>query len=307
MKGLRNLGQTCYFNAAVQCMLYCPNLTNYFLAGCDQDVNPRKKLASAFSTTYAQFARDYWTSRNMDEPNDASAVYDAFTRGCRDFDKGQQHDAHEALMNMLDKLHEGLCRMKPMSLGVAHRPELCQQAWQDKHPASVISEVFRGQLEMSVQGSGYSSVTHEHFTSLSLAITDSTSLVQCLQRHLSTEELTDFKVDGNIIPATLTKKFTYLPRILIVHLKRFDDTDKLNKFIDYSSELNLGPFTAVHDHHYQLFAVCLHRGDMDQGHYVACCEVKGHWYYMDDDSVAKMTNINDIIQRDAYVLMYKRL
>jgi ubiquitin C-terminal hydrolase len=160
---------------------------------------------------------------------------------------------------------------------------------------------------MRVEGSGYSSVTHEHFTSLSLAITDSTSLAQCLQRHLACEDLTDFRIDGKVVPASLTKRFTYLPRILIIHLKRFDDTDKLDKFIDYSSELDLGAFSVVADHHYQLFGVCLHRGDMEQGHYVACCEVKGHWYYMDDDSVAKMTNINDIIQRDAYVLLYKRL
>ena len=309
MKGLPNAGQTCYFNAAVQCLVYSPNMTNYFLAGCaTADLNAKKKGSSTLAGAYAAFVHDYWTAEGAEA--DASDVFAAFTKACKGFAPDQQHDAHEAMMSLLDKLHDGLSKLKPGELAVADRPEVRRKPWLDglKGACSVVSEVFRGQVEAEIVAPGYTSVSHDHFTCLSLAVNDAASLSQCLQRHMAPERLTDFKVDGNVIEATMTKRFTYLPRVLVVHLKRFDGSDKIDRFIDYQSELDLGPFaTPECQRYYQLFAVCLHRGTTDDGHYCAMCEVKGRWYLLDDDAVAPMSNVNDIIQKDAYMLLYKRL
>lgn len=311
MKGLHNAGQTCYFNAAVQCLAYCPNMTNYFLAGhAETDLNPRLKGASSVAGAYAEFVRDYWTKDVTTEPADSAQLYAAFVKACRGFAPFQQHDAHEALVCLLDKLHEGLSRMKPNEHAVAHRPEVCRKPWLEgmKGCASVVTEVFRGQVEAQVHAPGYASVSHDHFTCLSLAVHEASSLAQCFQRHMAPETLTDFKVDDAPIAATLTKRFTYLPRILIVHLKRFDACDKIDRFIDYPAELDLGAYTVAGcQHHYQLFGVCLHRGSVSDGHYTTCGEVKGRWHFMDDEASSHMKNINDIIQKDAYVLLYKRL
>ena len=308
MKGLANGGQTCFFNSAVQCLLYTPNMTNYFLSQKDaEDLNVKKKGSSGLAAAYGEFVREYWTK----EEAAVAPVYSAFLKACRGFSPGQQHDAHEAMVCLLDKLHDGLSRLKPdASVAVADRPGVARKAWTDglKNCASVVSEVFRGQVEAQVQATGYTSVTHDHFTCLSLAVNDASSLVHCIQRHMAPEDLQDFKVDGQTIAATLTKRFTYLPRVLVVHLKRFDGCDKIDRFIDYPMELDLKLFAVPEcEHHYQLFAVCLHRGTPDDGHYTAVAEVKGRWHSMDDETVAPMKNINDIIQRDAYVLLYKRL
>lgn len=310
MKGLPNAGQTCYFNAALQCLVYCPNMTNYFLAGHEtHDVNPKKKLAGALATAYASFSRLYWT-QDAATAMDPSEVRAAFGKACRGFAPNQQHDAHEALVAILDKLHDGLSKLKPGDLAVTLRPDVRVKPWTDslKGACSVVSEVFRGQLETEVQAPGYASVSHDHFTCLSLAVTDATTLNQCLQRHMAPETVDDFKVDDRVLQASLTKRFTYLPRILIIHLKRFDGDGKIDRFIDYPAELNLEEFAVPEcAHHYGLFGVCMHHGAANDGHYSAVCEVKGQWYVMDDDAATPLGNINDIIQRDAYVLLYKRL
>lgn len=310
MKGLPNFGQTCYFNAAIQCLAYSPNLVNYLLAaGCvESDLNPKRKGASSVASAFASYARDYWT--NTGDQADPSDLFKAFIKACK-FKLDTPHDAHEALVCLIDKLHEGLSRLKPGTQSVALRPEVSRKPWVDslKGECSVVTEVFRGQLETQVQAPGYTSVSYDHFTCLSLAVTDATSLVQCVQRHMAPEQVLDFKVDdGTVAEATLTRKFAYLPRILVVHLKRFDGQGKIVRFIDYPCELDLGQYAAAEcQHHYQLFAVCLHRGTTEDGHYAVLGEVKGKWFAMDDETVAPLTDINSIIDKDGYVLLYKRL
>lgn len=311
MKGLPNAGHTCYLNAALQCLLYSANMTNYFLSGQDvQDACAKKKLASALGLAYGELARDYW--RRPGESADPTAVREAFVRACRGFAPQRQHDAHEAMVCILDRLHDGLSRLKPGGLGVAQRPEVRREAWLAdlRGACSVVSEVFRGQMEQVVEAEGYASTTYDHFTSLSLAVNDAASLAQCLHRHMADERLPDFVVDGQCAPATLRRRFTYLPRILVVHLKRFDGAGaKIDRYVDYPSELDLGEFAVPEcPRHYQLFAVCLHRGPQaDGGHYTALGEVKGTWFAMDDESVQRLEDINHIIQKDAYLLLYRRL
>ena len=312
MKGLPNAGHTCYLNAALQCLLYCANMTNYFLAeGEVQDACKKKKLASALGLAYGELVRDYW--RRAGTQADPTAVREAFVKACRGFAPQRQHDAHEAMVCLLDRLHDGLSRLKPGAAAVAACPGVRREAWGAdlKGACSVVSEVFRGQVEQTVRAEEYASTTCDHFTSLSLAVKDATSLSQCLQRHMADETVADFRVaDDRHVPATLTKRFTYLPRILVIHLKRFDSSGaKIDRFIDYPAELDMGEYTAPDcPRHYQLFAVCLHRGtETGGGHYAALGEVKGAWFEMDDDSARRMDDINNIIQRDAYVLLYRRL
>lgn len=310
MKGLPNEGQTCFFNAAVQCLTYCPNIANYFLAGLEQaDVCPKRKGASGVAMAMARFVRDYWTTEGGKA--DASELYMAFTKACRTFPPHQQHDAHLALVALLDKMHDGLSRLKPGTHAVCLRPGVCRKPWTDslKGSCSVVSEVFRMQIEAVAEGDGFSSVSHDHVTCLSLPVNELTSVGQCLAKYMEPETLASYRVDGGpAAEARVTKRFTYLPRILVLHLNRFDGTSKIDRFVEYTFEMSLGQYCAPEcEHHFRLFAVCLHRGNQDGGHYTACCEVKDRWYVLDDERTSVLHNINDTIQRDAYVLLYKRL
>lgn len=311
MKGLPNLGDTCYFNAALQCLVFSPNTSNYMLRGCEtSDVNNKRKLASALATSFADFTRQYWLNGAVGDVADASHVFAAFTKACKGFPPGQQHDAHEALVHLLDKMHEGLSRMKPGNLATMKVVQVNGPHWSSslKHETSVFSEVFRGQVEHKVTSVGYDNITYDHFTTLSLPIHEASSLSACFTKFMEPEHLEGFEVDSVAVSATLTKVFTYLPRVLVVHLKRFTGQEKVDRFVDYPFELNLCPFSkAGIDASYELFAVCFHRGSSTHGHYTMCGEAMGHWFYIDDEVSKQMHDINHVIQRDAYILLYKRL
>ena len=300
---MTNYGNTCYFNAAVQCLVYVPNMSNYFLQHAEVgDLNGRRKGARGLAAAYAEFVRAYWTTGAPADPADASDLYRAFMTACRGFPQDCEHDAHEALLCVLDKLHDGLSRMKPGDCGVSRHPRVCAEAWTAglKGETSVVSEVFRGQIEQCV--TGVPGVSHDHFTCLSLGVHDSSCLAACMHKFMAPEMLED--------GTGICRRFTYLPRVLAVHFKRFDGSgQKIDKFVDYPFELDLSAYVAGEEveHHYQLFSVCLHRGTADSGHYVTCGEVKGNWFTCDDSNATPLRDINDVIQRDAYVLLYRRL
>uniref|UniRef100_A0A8D2LAP8 Ubiquitin carboxyl-terminal hydrolase n=1 Tax=Varanus komodoensis TaxID=61221 RepID=A0A8D2LAP8_VARKO len=95
-----------------------------------------------------------------------------------------------------------------------------------------------------------------------------------------------------------TKKFDLwsLPRILVVHLKRFSYNrywrDKLDTVVEFPiRDLNMSEFVcdpAASPYVYDLIAVSNHYGGMGVGHYTAYAKnkVNGKWYYFDDSSVS---------------------
>uniref|UniRef100_A0AAR2JCP7 Ubiquitin carboxyl-terminal hydrolase n=1 Tax=Pygocentrus nattereri TaxID=42514 RepID=A0AAR2JCP7_PYGNA len=110
-----------------------------------------------------------------------------------------------------------------------------------------------------------------------------------------------------------TKKFDLwsLPRVLVVHLKRFSYNrcwrDKLDTVVDFPiRDLNMSEFVCdpkAGPYIYDLVAVSNHYGGMGGGHYTAYAKNKtdGKWYYFDDSSVSSASEdqiVNFSLKRD---------
>uniref|UniRef100_A0A673I0D6 Ubiquitin carboxyl-terminal hydrolase n=1 Tax=Sinocyclocheilus rhinocerous TaxID=307959 RepID=A0A673I0D6_9TELE len=105
-----------------------------------------------------------------------------------------------------------------------------------------------------------------------------------------------------------TKKFDLwsLPRILVVHLKRFSYNrcwrDKLDTVVDFPiRDLNMSEFVCdpkADPYVYDLIAVSNHYGGMGGGHYTAYSKNKmdGKWYYFDDSSVSSSTEDQIVVR-----------
>lgn len=114
-----------------------------------------------------------------------------------------------------------------------------------------------------------------------------------------------------------TKKFDLwsLPKILVVHLKRFSYNrywrDKLDTVVEFPVRaLNMSEFVcdrAARPYVYDLIAVSNHYGAMGVGHYTAYAKnrLNGKWYYFDDSSVS-LASEDQIVTKAAYVLFYQR-
>ncbi len=309
MRGLLNAGNTCYLNAALQCVLYVPQLTNYFLSPCANDDLLKKRLnACAVANEYAALVRALWGTPPT-EPLSSEALRVALAKVHKTFGNAtMQHDAHEALVALLHTLHDALAKTSPIQESLA-APHVHLDSWNahNKGNYSFLTELFQGQMRVTVAGPGYVSTSYDHFWDLSLAVDGMTgSVAQAVARHLEPTTVDGFKQGDEYITVDITRQFVYLPLILVVHLKRFDNRrNKLDKFVDYAVDMDV-PFAGSQVAHYQLFAVCLHSGDVAGGHYAAMCESHGRWFYLDDASAQPVQDLNAIIQRDAYVLLYRR-
>lgn len=115
-----------------------------------------------------------------------------------------------------------------------------------------------------------------------------------------------------------TKKFDLwrLPKILVIHLKRFSyknkySKDKIKMLVDFPlKDLDLSEFVkgeGAEDSMYDLVAVSNHYGDLGGGHYTAYAYHRNEnkWYDYNDSSVREVSE-KDICTPSAYLLFYKR-
>uniref|UniRef100_M4BGP8 Ubiquitin carboxyl-terminal hydrolase n=1 Tax=Hyaloperonospora arabidopsidis (strain Emoy2) TaxID=559515 RepID=M4BGP8_HYAAE len=111
--GLRNLGNTCFMNSALQCLSHVELLTRYFLSNkYKKDLNHDNPLGTGgnLAAEYDVLLKELWfgTAPSTSPANFKRAV----SRFAPQFSGFQQHDAQELLAYIIDGLHEDLNRVK---------------------------------------------------------------------------------------------------------------------------------------------------------------------------------------------------
>lgn len=111
--GLTNLGNTCFFNSALQCILHSDLLIDYMRSGkYKSDLAPRNplgtkcQLVNAFATL---ISRIYTQKVTIEAPKEILSIIASYAPHFAGF---AQQDAHELLIFFLDLLHEDMNRVK---------------------------------------------------------------------------------------------------------------------------------------------------------------------------------------------------
>ncbi|XP_060030632.1 inactive ubiquitin carboxyl-terminal hydrolase 50 isoform X2 [Erinaceus europaeus] len=222
--GLRNLGNTCYMNAILQCLCSISPLVEYFLSGTY--MTALQKDCSEVATAFAYVMTDMWLG-------DSGCVSPEIFRSALGslypaFMKKTQQDAQEFLIYVLNELHEALKRYqrrRSYEKGSALR---CSRKMVTSE-SSIITRLFEGQLSYSIMCLKCENCTYKNevFTVLSLPIPSEyeCSLQDCLQCFFQQDTLTW----NNQIHCSFckTKRETAVrasiskaPKIIIFHLKR---------------------------------------------------------------------------------------
>ncbi|XP_069844463.1 ubiquitin carboxyl-terminal hydrolase 50 isoform X1 [Dipodomys merriami] len=314
--GLRNLGNTCYMNAILQCLCSISPLVEYFLSG--KYITALQKDCSEVATAFAYLMTDMWLG-------DSDCVSPEIFRSALGnlyptFMKKTQQDAQEFLIYVLNELHEALKKYHRRSGDKKNTQRCCRKAIANE--TSIITRLFEGQLNYGITCLKCENCTYKNevFTVLSLSIPSQyqCSLQDCLQCFFQQDTLTwnnqihcsfcETKQE-TAVRASISKA----PKIIIFHLKRFDiqgtTKRKLRTDIHYPlTNLDLTPYICpIFRKHpkYNLCAVVNHFGDLDGGHYTAFCKnsVTQAWYSFDDTRVSEIPDTS-VQTATAYLLFY---
>ncbi|KAI3823380.1 hypothetical protein L1987_04815 [Smallanthus sonchifolius] len=205
LTGLYNLGNTCFMNSAIQCLVHTPQLVDYFLGDFRKDLNFENPLGmnGKLALAFGDLLRQLWT------PGVTSVGPRAFKSRLADFapqfDGYNQHDSQEFLAFLLDGLHEDLNRVKVKPYneikdvdGISDK-EVADEHWRN-HLArndSIIVDMCQGQYRSTLicPLCKKHSVTFDPFLYLSLPLPSTT---------MRTMTLTVLTTDGSTLPIPVT-------------------------------------------------------------------------------------------------------
>ncbi|XP_057993953.1 ubiquitin carboxyl-terminal hydrolase 9 isoform X2 [Hevea brasiliensis] len=180
LAGLQNMGNTCFMNSALQCLVHTPPLVEYFLQDYSDEINAENPLGmhGELALAFGELLRKLWSSgRNAIAPRAFKGKLALFAP---QFSGYNQHDSQELLAFLLDGLHEDLNRVKQKPYiemkdwGGRPDEEVADECWRN-HKArndSIIVDVCQGQYKSTLVCPVCSkiSITYDPFMYLSLPL-----------------------------------------------------------------------------------------------------------------------------------------
>ena len=187
------------------------------------------------------------------------------------FKRFQQHDAHEFLLHLLDTLKISYYYGKTKTNTVCSK---CKN----------VSSVY------------------EDFSTINLDL-NFDNLTDSFIDYLKKETINNYQCDKckqNVIAEKKVYLFT-LPIHLILVLKNYS----LKKNLKYPMiNLKIKETESGKINNYSLYAIIYHHGNSDYGHYNCNVKINDKWYFIDDETINLVNNINDN-NINSYILFYR--
>ncbi|KAG0005348.1 hypothetical protein BGZ79_005326 [Entomortierella chlamydospora] len=343
LRGLRNMGSTCFMNVILQCFIHNPLLRNYFLS--DQHSSKRCEVKTdCMGCEMDQLFTQFYSGVKV--PYGPCSFLHTMWMSSSDLAGYAQQDAHEFFISALNQIH-------------AKSPSVLQSDVTCLNCANVTS-AFDPILDISLDlrptkrsKSGVNKIR---------GVNDDkndgpNSLADCLDRYthpekLGTNEYNCSKCGKTGQEATKQLSMKVIPPVLSFQLKRFEHSmgaSKIETKIRFPAQLDMTQYTAsarklkknklaaqqklngtsgsesgspstpssttssssalnaslepIPTYVYNLFAVINHQGKMDTGHYTAFAKHRGEWFSLDDHKVS-LASQKEVLDSKAYMLFY---
>ncbi|XP_058724917.1 ubiquitin C-terminal hydrolase 22 [Vicia villosa] len=343
LRGLNNLGSTCFMNCMLQALLHAPIFKDYFLSDGHNSEDCKRRTVDRLCLICdinAVFLAMYSGNRSPYSP--AQFLY-SWWQHSANLASYEQQDAHEFFIAMLDAIHEKDDITRNGSKGNGGD---CQ---------CIAHKVFYGLLRSDVtcMACGFTSTTYDPFLDISLNLDIHISLAEkgkkltkqneddnmstllgCLDLFTRPEKLgpdqklycQNCRERQNSLKQMSIRK---LPLVITLHVKRFEHSfvknlsKKIDRYLQFPFSLDMTPYlssTILRARYgnrifnfggdesesfskFEIFAVVTHSGTLESGHYVSFVRLRKQWYRCDD---AWITEVDEAVVRasQCYMIFY---
>lgn len=353
LRGIYNMGQTCFMSVILQSLIHNPFIRAFYLneghksSECERDACTSCAMDDIFTDFYGFEKHEGYGAVHM-------------LQGCWKGGGGlagySQQDAHEYLGSILNALHTANTDEDDESISMARDAKDCD---------CVIHQTFGGTYRSTVtcKACKNTNTTYDPFTDVSLDIRSTSGsskkkklahangtgtskealpmdLTECFDRFtspeiLSSDNYTCRKCD-KAQEAEKRMRLHNLPPVLPIHLKRFShsksssQSTKIDTKVRFPFTLSIAPYTTAFsptkkkqqqqaedpaesndkekaaakiEPVYWLSSVVVHKGKIDNGHYISYSRQGEEWFRFDDSMVVKVDD-KEVLGAEAYMLFY---
>ncbi|KAI9183362.1 hypothetical protein H9P43_004279 [Blastocladiella emersonii ATCC 22665] len=342
LRGLKNMGATCYLNVVLQSLIHNPYIRDYFLR--DMHSAPACGAETCIACEFDGIVSHVFSGDTV--PHVPHTFLRALWTARREIAASGQHDSHECFISVMNALHTALAGEDKPGRGGASANRAC--------PCPIHS-TFGGTLHsrLTCPSCGHVAAAEDPFLDISLDLKGTeahavintwtprasatanaysssspqlatlggpgatkVTLAQCLSKFTAVEQVQ--YTCGQCKTDVLGRKqmtIAGLPNSLCLQLKRFEVTatssTKIETPVSVPFVLAMGSYLTERQHRssptamYTLYSVIHHKGQLNTGHYTVYIYNRGHWFRIDDDKVTRVDE-DEAAGTNAYMCFYSK-
>ena len=333
LKGLDNVGLTCYMNSTLQCLLHIPELNNYFiniypdqkdkLNKINFDAETKGRLSNEYHKVVKGICSD--SSKKFSPRN----FNDMLARLNPQFSKFESNDSKDLLLYLFQSIHEELNYLGDKKLN--NIPKCNQLIEQDSLNFfflvnmnlnfSIISYLFYGVIKSytlcTICNSTLYNFQYFQFLSFPAYNYDGElfNIYKGFKEYIKTENMIGdnqcyCQKCQKLSNAKVCSRIFYTPPYLIINIDYGKNKKYKPKKVIFGESIDLEGFTdkLCNEKSYELIAVSTHIGRSgDSGHYIAYCKIKNKKWYKFNDSWVNECDFKEVNSNSPYLLIFRRI
>ena len=316
--GLVNLGNTCYINTGIQCIIHSKHFITSFLDYLQDNTSFYSKPITKEFYNLLNSVNSNPTSFNPRLFKSAIGMKNSKYAG------GSQQDSQEFLRIFLEILSTecNRIRVKPKYKELDTKNKNKYQLNYDYHKLftaredSFVVDSSYGQLINQFECSLCKNLTFsfEKFLDLPLLLNNKDQdLNSIISNHFSIEKIKfESKCEkcGEKCYHFKSTRISKTPNVLIITLLRYNtrSNSKITSRVKFIEEYNISEFVDRElsgNANYSLYGVSNHTGSLNFGHYYAYIKLNSVWYEFNDSNVSRIGSFS-FNNQNAYALFYTK-
>ena len=306
--GLKNLGNTCFMNSSLQCILNSKKFLEC-LEKIPNKKNPNMRLINEILIFLDKLSQ----GETLLNPSNIKEILGEVEEKYKYYEQNDANEFITIFLNEILKETKGIGEYKVQNIPNEEFERKSFYKLENKFflkNKSFLLNLFYGRLKREyICENGHTClVKFNNYNTLILPHPDkSNKIIDLLNIYQQNKKIND-KILCNLcqseIKYSIKTSIYDIPEYFILCLEK--ETIYSSPCLDYPKILDSKDFTDNITDKYSLVSLIVYLGDRDRGHYTAICEKNDNLYHISDSNYTKIEP-NEINDRNAIILFYEKI